>query len=105
MKGFTDSPRPISRIARAVGRASRTPSWRPTRAKASRTMSSWSVVCVAITEVREPAGTLGHGRAEHRVGEHAAVEQLPPEGEGVLHLADDHGDDRRLAPADVEAQA
>src|SRR5579859_4472060 len=46
----------------------------------------------------------GDGRRDHGIGEHAVVVELSPELEREEIVADDDGDDRRLAATRVETE-
>ena len=50
----------------------------------------------------EPAARGRQRRGDHRVGEHAGVEQLPPKEQRLPEIPDEDGDDGRLSRPDVE---
>ena len=105
--GHPEKPRgPRGRAARLTATAADragAPSVSPTRANASSANSSWSSSCAAeiCTRTRAvPSGTTGIAEAGD---EHAPLEQQLAEADRERRVADDDGDDRRLAGQRVEA--
>ena len=62
-------------------------------------------MCAAVTIVRIRARSSATVGKTTEVAEHALLEQPVGEADRRLAVAQDHGRDRRLAVADVEAEA